>query len=425
MGFDLYLGNCLDILKKYPDNYFDSCVCDPPYGLNFMGKKWDYDVPKKEIWEEVFRVLKPGAHLLSFFGTRTYHRGVVNIEDAGFEIRDQIAWLYGQGFPKSQDVSKYIDKEAGVERTEKIGVKVGHENFVGRDKDSIASLRNTGALADGFSRPWMFDEEKVDNYHHDFAPVTDEAKEWDGWGTALKPALEPIVVARKPLSEKTVASNVLKWGTGAINIDGCRIEYTVDNPPIPQLAQQKLEIHSDNGMYGGNSYNESKTKSVIGGSLKGRFPANVIHDDSTTVLDLFPNSNSTRVNNLNNPKRGMNHVATSWNMTDGKETVDYRDSGSAARFFYCAKSSKKERGIGNNHPTVKPIALMAYLCRLVTPKGGLILDPFMGSGTTGIAANQENFNFVGIELEEDYFNIATQRLNINQKSSLLNMMGNH
>ena len=202
MKINLFNDDCLNVLKTMKDNSIDSCVTDPPYGLSFMGKSWDYDVPQKKVWEEVFRVLKPGAHLLAFFGSRTYHRGVVQIEDAGFEIRDQIMWLYGSGFPKSHNIGKAIDKEAGAQR-----------KVIGNNKNFGVTRKEDGKNSFGdYKGEWELTE-----------PATEAAKQWDGWGTALKPAHEPIVVARKPITQ-TVAKNVLEYGTGAINIDECRVE---------------------------------------------------------------------------------------------------------------------------------------------------------------------------------------------------------
>lgn len=333
-------GDNLATLKTYPDNYFDAVVTDPPYGLSFMGKKWDYDVPRVELWAEVFRVLKPGGHLLAFAGTRTQHRMAVNIEDAGFEIRDLIAWVYGSGFPKSLDVSKAIK--------------------------------------------------------------TDAAKEWDGWGTALKPALEPITVARKPI-EQTVAANVLKYRTGGLNIDGARVN-----------TNDELTTHS--------STVKSKTFSQIKptqgwqteGQKIGRWPANLIHDGSEEVLKLFPEAGSMDPNPRNNKiKRGQNGI---YRTCEAVTTQGYNDNGgSAARFFYCPKASKSERDNGlrennNVHPTVKPVDLMRYLVKLVTPKGGTVLDPFNGSGTTGVACKLEGFNYVGLEFDPEYCKISRARI---------------
>lgn len=393
---ELWLGDCLEVLRSMTDNSVDSIVTDPPYGLSFMGKRWDYDVPSVEVWAECLRVLKPGGHLLAFAGTRTQHRMAIRIEDAGFEIRDMIAWVYGSGFPKSLDVSKAIDKAAGAERTERLAPKAGHENFVGRD--NMKALRESGALSGdgGFSRPWMHDPQKVEDAHWDFAPATDAARQWEGWGTALKPALEPITVARKPLAG-TVAANVLAHGTGALNIDGCRV------------AGEPWKAHSATGLGAVKFFSEGDTPVIDKAPHEaGRWPANLIHDGEAAA-DLL---------------------------------------GGAARFFYCAKASKRDRDEGlegveakpaastygdglntatkvrtaeqaeggvsrdfrrNNHPTVKPTDLMRYLCRLVTPPGGLVLDPFAGSGSTGKGAVLEGFRFIGIEREPKYFDIACRR----------------
>ena len=383
-------GDCLDRLKELDDNSVDSIVTDPPYGLSFMGKAWDKSVPSVDVWEECLRVLKPGGHLLAFAGTRTQHRMAVNIEDAGFEIRDMIAWVYGSGFPKSHDISKAIDKTLGAER-EKIGsVKLpGYGKMHvehGVQKRNVTEFNKTSKKAE-----------------------TQEADMWNGWGTALKPALEPITVARKPIEEKSVAANVLKYGTGGINIDESRIATNpdVDDTRLGGNGSWKTDNAAKNVYEGGYAGDE------VTSSELGRFPANLIHDGSDEVTELFPVSNSARIGNPNNPKRGENHTATSYGKGDGKVTHDFRDSGSAARFFYCAKTSKKDRSEGvenNNHPTVKPTDLMQYLVRMVTPKGGTVLDPFMGSGSTGKAAKIEGFNFVGIELDNQYVKIAESRI---------------
>ena len=376
----LLLGDCLDRLREMPDNSVNSVVTDPPYGLSFMGKKWDYDVPSEEIWRECLRVLKPGGHLLAFAGTRTQHRIAVRIEDAGFEIRDMIAWCYGSGFPKSHNL-----------------------------KD-----------------------------------------EWQGWGTALKPALEPITVARKPLGEKTVTANVLKHGTGAINVDGCRVGTDGGTRKMHPAKRESVSAYG-NGLNGGGCEPVNA----------GRWPANLIHDGSDEVVGLFPVTDKAVI-----PRNGKFR-----NNNAQRGTVDFKsgckptlpvvrgDFCSAARFFYCPKASKKDRDDGcdhlpehqgglhlprgkcsdcgtwknsgelkckcggewqmtsnpptkarNNHPTVKPTALMRYLCRLVTPLGGIVLDPFMGSGSTGKAAMLEGFKFIGIERDEEYMEIAKARI---------------
>ncbi len=443
-----------------PDASVDSIVTDPPYGLSFMGKKWDYDVPSSEIWAECLRVLKPGGHLLAFAGTRTQHRMAVRIEDAGFEIRDMIAWVYGSGFPKSLDVSKAIDKQ----RTEDIepvrfvcrairaamdakGLKsrnlVEHfdgchprliDHWAARDTDSQPALPTweqwqklrdlLGMRDEHDAEVWRLNGRKgqpgdtwqtaeVIGRHEGQTPgfgehrfnvrdtaireASEAARQWQGWGTALKPALEPITVARKPLVG-TVAANVLEHGTGALNIDGCRV------------ATGEALGRFNNARTGGTSYVVQREAGLVdnSGGL-GRWPANLIHD--------------------------------------GSEPADLL--GEAARFFYCAKANKSDRDEGlegfeakpansaygdglntatkvrteeqaesgvsrdlrrNTHPTVKPTDLMRYLCRLVTPPGGVVLDPFMGSGSTGKAAVGEGFRFVGCEMSPEYMAIAKVRI---------------
>ena len=332
-SFVLHQGDCLEVLRTIPDNSIDSVVTDPPYGLSFMGKRWDYDVPAVEVWAECLRVLKPGGHLLAFAGTRTQHRMAVRIEDAGFEIRDMIAWVYGSGFPKSKNVALSIDKREGLPNR---GHRVAH-----------ASRHHP----DGTFEP---NGESLPAYEG----KTDRSAKWQGWGTALKPALEPITVARKPLAG-TVAENVLAHGTGALNIDGCRVGASKDVPASVSRSGQWFGSGGESGAESGHDPNV------------GRWPANLIHSGEDDAI------------------AGL---------------------GEAARYFYCAKASKKDRGNGNNHPTVKPTDLMRYLCRLVTPPGGTILDPFMGSGSTGKAAGLENFSFVGIEKEQSYLEIAEKRI---------------
>lgn len=395
-------GDCLVKLQELDDNSVDSIVTDPPYGIDFMGKKWDYDVPSTEIWEQALRVLKPGGYLLAFAGTRTQHRMAVRIEDAGFEIRDMIAWVYGSGFPKSHNISKSLDKMAGAERE-------------------------------------VISEKK-----------TNEAKKWEGWGTALKPALEPITVARKPLEEKTVAANVLKYGTGAINIDESRIATNHDVEPDARLC--------GNGSYktGGMAVNVygKFAGTEITSSEQGRFPANLIHDGSEEVTELFPKSKST--GGKTKSSFGDKYGTFSGDVL-GSNSGGLGDEGSAARFFYVPKTSKKDRNDGlenftpkatassefrpnhaekaekgedgnpygrwtpekNNHPTVKPTDLMRYLVTMVTPKGGTTLDPFMGSGSTGRGAKLGGFNFVGIELDPEYFVLAKARIDAIMKESTL------
>lgn len=354
--FTLYNDDCLNALKLMEDNSIDSCVTDPPYGLSFMGKAWDYDVPKAEIWKEVFRVLKPGAHLLAFFGSRTYHRGVVQIEDAGFEIRDQIMWLYGSGFPKSHNIG-------------------------------------------------------------------------NGWGTALKPAHEPIVVARKPINQ-SVAKNVEQYGTGALNIDECRTETKGMKWEKPR---------------GGIWKTDSEAEAKLVENELGRWPANVIHDGSDEVVNEFPDAPGQLADLKEQPKKRKSPNGIFGEMPPAVESIKrIENNKNASRFFYCAKASKSDKDEGledflakkvvtyqtgngasgkpssmsagrnteykNIHPTVKPTDLMKYLCRLVTPKNGIVLDPFMGSGSTGKAAIQEGFRFCGIEMSDEYFEIAKARI---------------
>lgn len=371
----LIKGDCLEALKQLPDNSIDSIVTDPPYGISFMGKKWDYQVPSVETFQEMLRVLKPGGHMLCACGTRTQHRMAVNIEDAGFEIRDVITWLYGSGFPKSMDISKAIDKKFGAEREvigqKDVGPNIRGNNFHGDSGDRmIAEITN---------------------------PATDEAKQWQGWGTALKPACEFWTLARKPLSEKTVADNVLKHGTGGINIDGCRIE----GEPVESGRGGRKPI----GL--GWGHDGQSTSSL---NTQGRFPANLILDK------------------------------------EAAKALDEQSGIEASRFFYVAKASKSERNVGldhlpkklagtyaqdewsrnnmgntpdsqrlpvsNFHPTVKPIKLMQHLVKMITPLNGIVLDPFMGSGSTGVAAVKEGFGFVGIEREESYFEICKARIEV-------------
>ncbi len=484
----LIRGDSLIELAKLEPNSVDAVVTDPPYGLSFMGKKWDYDVPSVELWREVFRVMKPGAHLLSFGGTRTYHRMVVAIEDAGFEIRDQVMWIYGSGFPKSHDVSKGIDKAAGKIRPRVAGGQGGVNKILGSRKPGEA--------------------------------ISGEAIEWQGWGTALKPANEPIVLARKPISEKTVAANVLRWGVGALNVDACRIgtqsasktawESEPNHSSLPvdlvgetakrgtsatvgsiatkragqtssakgnaiRAATSKMDMSCSHGSsraarnisqtefsdlntesFGKNTSAKShadtsfttKTKT---GKTTGLKTSNSCPDTRTQITT----SENTRLAQSATPSMQSAHAPSGrWpsnclfdesaaEMLDAQSWPHFCNGVGASRFFYVAKASKRERNAGleqvaptksqgarpnsadpsgkfpdhdhrerggNNHPTVKPIKLMEYLCRLITPPGGVILDPFMGSGSTGIAAKRLGFQFIGIEMNEEYIEIAKRRV---------------
>jgi site-specific DNA-methyltransferase (adenine-specific) len=486
------------------DESVDSIVTDPPYELGFMGKQWDssgvaYSV---DVWREALRVLKPGGHLLAFGGSRTYHRLACAIEDAGFEIRDQIQWIYGSGFPKSLDVSKAIDKAAGARRTERTGTSP----YEGRRPNAWGGKNNGDMTYGDYSaQPEM----------PIFAPATDSARQWSGWGTALKPAHEPIVMARKPLGESTVAANVLAHGTGAINVDGCRIGTGEDT--------RRNAIGGDNGLHGTSTFKIRERRADEKEQPLGRWPANVVTDGSEEVVRLFPNvkagvavrhrsggknchsetdkppmadmgygdsgsaarffkeckfteeelcerANAAGRNSSPSRKQGdsapsdvqtsehqgdappqegpqvtrdfigncsecslyLNHASSAGNLentgtiptiksplkssgcanpattafTDGTERIERK------RFVYCAKASKSGRGEGNNHPTVKPTDLMRYLCRLVTPPGGIVLDPFAGSGSTLRAAFLEGFKPIGIELDAEYCRIARGRMNL-------------
>ncbi len=443
----IYNMDCIDGMKLLDDNSIDAIVTDPPYGLGFMGKEWDiYDKTqfgvkgnegnndlkvKKNFnvlpryrsdnsfyefnytWaKEALRVLKPGGYLLSFGGTRTYHRMTCAIEDAGFEIRDMINWIYGSGFPKSLNIGKAIDKLQGNEREIICKNTYSNENIKGKNGYMINDSKDRVILT-----------------------KTRGHSKFEGWGTALKPANEPICMARKPLSEKTVAENVLKYGTGGINIDECRIES--------ELPDKRR--HHGGGIVGaGSSYELPDSKGEL---PSARFPANVIHDGSDEVLKLFPVTTSeghwakTKVTGFGKFGNGKSDYF-------GVGEKD-KSKGSAARFFYCAKASKSERNAGlagfeeqfkagaefrpnhlkkalngangnpfgrwdkvkNIHPTVKPLKLMQYLVRLVTPKDGIVLDPFMGSGTTGMAAKSQGYNYIGFDITKEYCDIAEARIN--------------
>ena len=409
-------SDCIKEMEKLINNgvQVDSIVTDPPYHLTFMGKEWDGgDIAfRKETWELAYKLLKPGGHLLAFSGSRTYHRMAVAIEDAGFDIRDQIMWLYGSGFPKSLNIGKQIDKMQGNDR-EVLGTKV----------------TNVGMQGNNYKRGSESGE----------VEVTRGNSEYEGWGTALKPAHEPIVMARKPISEKSIADNVLKHRTGGINIDGCRIEGEVKRPDtnpdfrdvakkaMAQGGQDKLNFNqitgaerkkvvrksrSGDGVWTNeNSGMKAEGTEFADADPRGRYPANVMHDGSDVVKDIFPNSKlgSSKPHIV---KSNIEKYEGWGNISNKNEMVGYGDDGSAARFFYCPKTSKSERHNGdkNTHPTVKPVELMKYLCRLVTPKGGVVLDPFMGSGSTGMAAKDEGFDFIGIEKDEEYFKICESRI---------------
>lgn len=419
----ILLGDALEVMRTLADASVDAVVTDQPYGLNFMGKEWDHGIPGEPYWREALRVAKPGAHLLAFGGTRTFHRLACAIEDAGWEIRDCLMWVYGSGFPKSLDVSKAIDKAAGAER-EVVGPRVTGDGHV---QNRVTGKNEFGTF-----------ETKQDGYDMETQPATPTARQWQGWGTALKPAWEPIIVARKPL-DGTVAENVQRYGTGALNIDGCRIAFVSDED------EQETKARNQHGDFGSGPM----TNQVFGKFIKdrenyvapARWPANLVHDGSEEVLAEFPQSEDGVAVKHNTPVGKV-----SGNIYPrGNTGIDagFGGSGSAARFFYCAKASRAEREAGleslperpkrwggsiqdgrphtpdgyeykatghNNHPTVKPVALMRWLVRLVTPPGGVVLDPFMDSGSTGVAAAQEGFQFIGIDLKTEYVEMARRRI---------------
>lgn len=384
----LILGDCLNKLQELEDNSVDSIVTDPPYGFSFMGKKWDYDVPIVDIWKECYRVLKHGGHLLAFGGSRTYHRLAVNVEDAGFEIRDQIMWIYGSGFPKSHNIGKAVDKKLGNER-ETIGISKAGKTALGQ---------NSG---------WNSHENKTK------IDITKGNSQWEGWGTALKPAHEPIVMARKPLSEKNVADNVLKWGTGGINIDESRIQH--DEPVKTTTRTEK-----------GNTWNEKNSglrnnpSNMASADPNGRFPANIIFDEEASKI-LDEQSGASRFfycakTNKKDRNEGLEHLEGKQVGTLNANSSDLENYGGSSLGASSLKGHHKlPQPKKNFHPTVKPTKLMCYLVNLVTPKNGIVLDPFMGSGSTGKACVQKGFDFIGIEREQEYMEIAKARIDYEQK----------
>ena len=439
-------GDCIEQMQKLKDEgkLVDSVVTDPPYHLTsiverygkdgsapakdkdglyqrqargFMGKEWDGgDIAfRTDTWKLAYDLLKPGGYLLAFSASRNYHRMAVAIEDAGFEIRDQIMWIYGSGFPKSLNIGKAIDKRNGVQ-----GDVIGTRKVTSSDIGQRSGWNHLN----------------TDRGDYEYREIMNE---YEGWGTALKPAHEPIVMARKPL-EGTNIDNVLKYGTGGINIDGCRIEgndakYPDTNPDFRDQGKKSKEAIGIDKLSFGQVQNAERKKVVrksrsgdgvwtnnnsgmkaegtefADADPRGRFPANVMHDGSDVVKDIFPNSKlgSSKPHIV---KSNIEKYEGWGNISNKNEMVGYGDEGSAARYFYCPKVSKNERNNAekNTHPTVKPVELMKYLCRLVTPKGGTVLDPFMGSGSTGMAAKDEGFDFIGIEKEKEYFDICQSRI---------------
>lgn len=407
----LHAGDCREVMSELPENSADSVVCDPPYHLTsgnavydfkhhdgkrrkngggFMGKQWDGgDVAfRPETWAEVLRVMKPGAHLVAFGGTRTYHRLACAIEDAGFEVRDAIMWHYGSGFPKSHDVSKGIEGK----------INGRGARYSGND-DALSTVGGEGvpgAQLQAMSATTMAN--KRQSWTGKSVVVThSQALDWEGWGTALKPATEILVLARKPLSEPTVAANVLRWGTGAINVGGCRIGMDGGTRKPPSIDKSRTDS------VGG--YLNAQAGSAVPGM--GRWPANVIHDGSEEVLAGFPESGAASSGGFSGThfSAGIEGVPTPDRPRGGHND----NGGSAARFFYTAKVDADDR-IGSKHPTVKPLDLIQYLCRLVTPPGGQILDCFAGTGTTGEAAWREGFSAILIEREPEYLSDIERRM---------------
>lgn len=391
----LHHGDCLDVLRELPNNSIDAVVTDPPYGLGFMGRAWDDLPPGIEFAVEALRVLKPGGHMVAFGGSRTWHRLAVAVEDAGFEIRDSIAWLYGSGFPKSLDVSKAIDKAAGAER-EVVGVR---QDFA--DKKAAESRRGVGNARrfnekhdpgrGGYTNPSQVGQIT--------APATPDAQRWQGWGTALKPAFEPIVVGRKPLTG-TVAANVLEHGTGALNVDGCRVGTS------ETLGWAKGGW--GNAAVGAGGYGEFDSRGIT--VEGGRWPTNVVLDASQAAkLDAESGVSQSRIGKPRGADSGEG-----WGMT--ATGAEYSDLGGASRFFptfhYEAKAPQHERPRDGEtaHPTVKPLDLMRWLVRLVTPPCGTVLEPFAGSGTTAEACVVEGFKCIAIEREASYLPLIVQRL---------------
>jgi|TARA_R100000479_G_scaffold160838_1_gene98381 site-specific DNA-methyltransferase (adenine-specific) len=359
-------GDCVEILRSFPDNSIDSIVCDPPYGIGFMGKDWDHSVPTEEWARECFRVLKPGGHIVAFGATRAIHRMVCALEDEGFEIRDMINWLYFSGFPKSMDISKQIDKMKGVERE-----VVGEDN---RPKPS-----------------YMLEIGKTEaNTRNITKPATEEAQYWEGWGTALKPAQEPAILCRKPIEKGlNVSENVLKWGTGAINIDACRFGY---GDPCWVGSQEQLKDHNGfSSVYVDPKLPKEKADDYfVKAPEGGRWPAN--------IYQCAKPSRSERETGLDDLESKKGHEAV------------HRKEGTAGLENPRAGAGRTASEVKNFHPTVKPTKLMAWLCRLLTPKGGIVLDTFLGSGTTGVSASMEGFKFIGTEMNPEYCDIALQRI---------------
>lgn len=426
MAVVIHIGDCREIMAGMEANSVDAIVTDPPYELGFMGKSWDSAGVSFDpaTWAECLRVLKPGGHLLAFGGTRTVHRIAVAIEDAGFTIRDQIAWMFGSGFPKSHNVGKALDASAGATRE-----IIGHRRGV---------TKGTSGRYNWHTNP----EDVGATMIADTIPATEDAKRYDGWGTALKPAYEPIIVARKPFAG-TVAENVAMYGTGALNIDGCRI----GSDPMP-VKRSLGTIASQNLCMSGPNYHME-----LVGTVEGRWPANVVLDEvAGMMLDAQSGERGSALKReYENQLRDGGYTVAGPAKQQTGTVFGYYDTGGASRFFYCAKASRQERNAGlqglpnhaiaysngaqsalsngsetygqpgaigldrvkyvqNHHPTVKPVSLMRWLVRMVCPPDGTVLDPFTGSGTTGIACAIEGFRFIGCEQSPEYAEIANRRI---------------
>lgn len=422
---ELLYGDNIELLRQFPDNVIDSVVTDPPYGISFLKKKWDYDIPVVKFWKEVYRVLKPGGHILVFCGTRTQHRMVTNIEDAGFEIRDIITWLYGEGMPHGYNIAKGIENTIlrGNANTTEFKELKGDERKKGLGYSRMSFEQG--------ARPEHYCEDGTYKVNVEFE--TEEAQYWDGWNTALKPACEFITLARKPISEKNLSLNVLKWGTGGINIDATRIELNGEIVPI-----NKLESWSGFGQ-------EKRPDYIPTRNEKGRWPSNLILDEvSSRMLDAQAGtSGSKKTVHRKRKRKGFKlDGKTQDNIQEANAPDNYGDAGGKSRFFYCIKPKKKEKWVycrlcgeyftedqrdehlhnrytsrGKKdwshiviHPTVKPVELMSYLVKLITPYDGICLDPYMGSGTTGVSCTKNGYQFIGMELDKEYFDIAKKRI---------------
>lgn len=443
-GIRIYVGDNREVLPHIEPVH--AVVTDPPYGLSFMGKGWDHQVPGVEFWQAISGAMLPGAHLLAFGGTCTYHRMAVAIEDAGYEIRDTLQWLYGSGFPKSHDVSKAIDATIQHGGSNSRRMKAANESRPGEGRAG-ASLPNNGVMS-GDRRVNVTRDE----------PATPEAHQWQGWGTALKPAYEPIIMARLPFKD-TVAANVLGHGTGALNVDACRIAAPGEGGASRNHKGAVYEGVAEGYKRPNKSSYTHKTDWQM--QPAGRWPANVILDEAAAEA-LDAQSGVRKSGKYAERTTPANRAGTysGFDMCDGKVNApnNYGDTGGASRFFYVAKASRRERNAGlegmpervsggmagtadltlrtgsgnvrnnlaqNHHPTVKPIALMRYLIQMVTPPGGVLLDPFMGSGSTLVAAAQLGFQAIGIELSEEYAEIAARRVDhaLNERDPQLALEG--